>query len=277
MSYKDEFFGNPVYNDEKTFVSKKAKLTGNVKIEDECMICPFACIRADEGSPFFFGKGSNFQDGVTVHGLLDKFVKGDDGLDYSVWIGSHCSIAHGALVHGPARIGKKTFIGFKTIFHSSEIGRNSFVFIGVNVDSSKIGERVYIGTGSNVVESVLGDHVFVGKGVKIIEVEIPSKKEVSTGSTIYRIDEKLCYISPGTLVSTNYLKNNNIVYSPLNGRAYSANGLIVPQNELIDVLPDVSERSEIKFNAEVVDFNKRLANIMEKRRKAIKNWKKSQK
>lgn len=144
----DSIFGTPEFDPEECFVSSKATVIGKVIIEKDVMVAPGACLRADEGAPFKICKGTNIQDGVFVHGLLEKYVKGDDGEKYSVYIGSHCSIAHGALIHGPTKIGKKTFVGFKATVHNSTVGRNCYIGIGAIVNGVHIADNRFIHDGA---------------------------------------------------------------------------------------------------------------------------------
>lgn len=128
---------------EKSFVHPSAELWGAVEIEEYVLVAPHVSIRADEGTPFKICQGTNIQDGVIMHGLYGKFVT-IDNLDYSIYIGSHCSIAHGALIHGPTRIDKKTFIGFKAIIHSAKIGRNCYIGHGAQILGVELPDNTYV-------------------------------------------------------------------------------------------------------------------------------------
>ncbi len=136
----DDIFGTPVIHPE-AFISSKATIVGDVTIEKNVIVAPSASIRADEGAPFFIGKGTNIQDHVNLHGLLNRYVQVDNK-QYSIYIGTHCSIAHGALIHGPTKIGKKTFIGFKVTVHNSIVGRNCFIKTGADVENSNCNKPV---------------------------------------------------------------------------------------------------------------------------------------
>lgn len=98
-------------------IDPAAVVIGHVVVEKNVMICPKAVIRADEGAPIIIGEGTNVQDGVVMHAL--KYG--------NISIGKHCSIAHGATVHGPSRIGDHTFVGFNSVIVSSNIGKNAYV------------------------------------------------------------------------------------------------------------------------------------------------------
>jgi carbonic anhydrase/acetyltransferase-like protein (isoleucine patch superfamily) len=145
------------------FVDEMASVTGDVYLEENVIVAPSASIRGDEGSPFRICKGTNIQDGVIIHGLLDKFVAvGKE--KFSVYIGSHCSIAHGAFVHGPAKILKKTFIGFASIIHASEIGRNCFIDFRATIKNAMIGNYCHIGVGAIIKDVTIADNRYVKDG-----------------------------------------------------------------------------------------------------------------
>ena len=155
--FDDEFFGNPTYNDEHCYISRSARITGNVVFEDGVIVCPHVTIRADEGTPFKVCKGTNIQDAVIMHGLLNEFVEDEHGNKFSILIGSHTTIGHDALVHGPSKIGKKTFIGFKSVVHRSTVGRNCYVGIGAIIEGVHIDDFRYVRSGMVVDCQTIAD------------------------------------------------------------------------------------------------------------------------
>jgi carbonic anhydrase len=159
-------FGSSKYN-KKSFVSDRVAVIGKVTLEENVIVAPGCSLRADEGTPFRVCKGTNLQDGVILHGLLEKYVE-VDGNRYSIYIGSHCSIAHDATIHGPAKISKKTFVGFDSIIHNSEIGRNCFVDFRATIKGSAIGDRCHIGIGAIINNVKIGDNRYVKDGSVII-------------------------------------------------------------------------------------------------------------
>ncbi len=73
--------------DSSAYVHSFSRLIGDVRVGANVFIAPGSSIRADEGTPFYIGDSTNIQDGVVIHGLEKGRVRGDDGKDYSVWIG----------------------------------------------------------------------------------------------------------------------------------------------------------------------------------------------
>lgn len=155
--YFDEVFGNPIIHPE-SFVSSRASVIGLVTVEENVIIAPAASVRADEGTPFRICKGVNIQDGTTIHGLFEKYVT-VKGVKYSVYIGSHCSIAHGALVHGPAMIGKKTFVGFYSQVNFSTLGSHCYIGSRAVVEGVEIAEGRYVPTGAVIDNQKYADRL----------------------------------------------------------------------------------------------------------------------
>ncbi len=84
----------------------------------------------------------NIQDNVVIHGLkLEPHEK------CSVYIGDNVSIAHQALVHGPASIGDKTFIGFQAMVCSAKVGKDCVIEIGARVVNCSIPDGRYVPAG----------------------------------------------------------------------------------------------------------------------------------
>ena len=81
------------------YVHPTAMVIGRVHIGERAFVGPHAVIRADEAGPggtiepIVIGESANVQDCAIIHAL------GGTGVD----IGRGTSIAHAAVVHGPAR------------------------------------------------------------------------------------------------------------------------------------------------------------------------------
>ena len=112
--------------DRTAFIGPFSSVIGDVTMGANVFVAPNVSIRADEGTPFFIGCGSNLQDGVILHGLKDGRVV-VQGREYSIYIDRNVSCAHGAIVHGPCRLGSGVFIGFHAIVFDASIGDNCFV------------------------------------------------------------------------------------------------------------------------------------------------------
>ena len=108
------------------FLSPFSSVIGDVFIRDNVYIAPNVNVRADEGTPFYIGSNVNLQDGVVLHGLLNKRMS-VGGRGFSIFIGNEVTIAHGALVHGPCYIGSNVFVGFKAIVYNAIVEKGAFI------------------------------------------------------------------------------------------------------------------------------------------------------
>ena len=167
---KDEIFGK-LKRHPTAYIDDMAFLVGEIIVRENVIIAPGASVRADECAPFYIGKGTNIQDGVILHGLLNQFVQVKNK-QYSIWIGSHCSIAHQVLIHGPCCIYKKCFIGPQSQVWASHLGRNTFIGAQALIKNSKVGQRSYVGDRA----AVKGVSIPNGRYVKDFQIVSTQKK-----------------------------------------------------------------------------------------------------
>lgn len=132
---------------DSAYIHSSCNLIGDVRIKDDVHIAPGTSIRADEGTPFHIGEGTNVQDGVVIHGLQDGRVLGDDGKEYSVWIGDDASITHMALIHGPVYIGSGCFIGFRSTVFNARVGAGCVVMMHALIQDVEIPPGKYVASG----------------------------------------------------------------------------------------------------------------------------------
>ena len=137
--------------DESAYVHSFSRLIGDVRVGANVFIAPGSSIRADEGTPFYIGENSNIQDGVVIHGLEQGRVVGDDGKDYSVWIGQNTCITHMALIHGPAYIGDECFIGFRSTVFNAKVGNGCIIMMHALIQDVEIPPGKYVPSGAVIV------------------------------------------------------------------------------------------------------------------------------
>jgi carbon dioxide concentrating mechanism protein CcmM len=134
-------------------------IVGDVEIGANVSIAPGSSIQADAGSPFYIGNGATVQDGVSIHGLPQGRVMGDNDRDYSVWIGNNTSIAHKALIHGPAYIGDDCLIGFRSTVFNARVGEGCIVMMHVLIQDVEIPPGKYVPSGSIVTSQSQADRL----------------------------------------------------------------------------------------------------------------------
>ncbi len=141
------------------YVHSFSNLIGDVRVGAQVLIAPGTSIRADEGSPFYIGDGSNVQDGVVIHGLEQGRVIGEDGQPYSVWIGKNTSIAHMALIHGPAYVGNNCFIGFRSTVFNARVGDGCIIMLHCLIQDVEIPPGKYVPSGSIITTQAEADRL----------------------------------------------------------------------------------------------------------------------
>lgn len=125
--------------DSSAFIGPFSSVIGDVTIGKNTWLACNVSIRADQGTPFYIGDNTNFQDGVIVHSWANRYVK-VNGKNYAVYIGNKVSCAHNCVVHGPCYIGDNSLVGINAVVinayvkEGSYIGKGAVVFGGVVID-----------------------------------------------------------------------------------------------------------------------------------------------
>ena len=156
--------------EDTAFIHPFAVVIGDCYIGKMVMMSPTAVCRGDEGTPIHIGDFSNIQDGVLIHDLqtttdiknFDQRLFNKEGErisindsrtvqegEYSVYVGNGSSLAHDAMIHGPAWIGNDTFIGMKSIVYNAKVGNNVAVGISsVITNGVEIPDNKFVPPGS---------------------------------------------------------------------------------------------------------------------------------
>jgi carbon dioxide concentrating mechanism protein CcmM len=145
--------------DDSAYIHSFSNLIGDVTVGSNVLVAPGTSIRADEGTPFYIGDRSNVQDGVVIHGLEQGRVKGDDGKDYSVWIGKDTCITHLALIHGPAYVGNNCFIGFRSTVFNARVGDGCIVMMHALIQDVEIPPGKYVPSGAVITNQQQADRL----------------------------------------------------------------------------------------------------------------------
>jgi carbonic anhydrase/acetyltransferase-like protein (isoleucine patch superfamily) len=124
------------------YVDDAATVIGDVRIGSLVYIGPGASVRADEATPIIIGDECNVQDGAIFHGLMGSTIE----------LGRRISIAHGAVVHGPLKIGDESFVGFNSVVHNATLGQKCFVGHGALVIGVKLEDGSFVPNGA-VIDS----------------------------------------------------------------------------------------------------------------------------
>ena len=159
------------------FIHPFAVVIGDCHIGKLVFVAPTAVCRGDEGTPIYINDGANMQDGVVIHALetTDDGYNIDgrtytsmgerlDGSDprfsegYAVWIGQNTSLAHGAMVHGPAWIGDNSFVGMEAMVFNAKIGNNVAIGVSATVTGGvEIADGKFVPPGKVIVTQAEAD------------------------------------------------------------------------------------------------------------------------
>jgi carbon dioxide concentrating mechanism protein CcmM len=157
--------------DKTAYIHAFSHVIGDVRIGANVLVAPGTFIRADEGSPFSIGKSTNIQDGVVIHGLEQGRVLGDDGKEYSVWVGSHTSVTHMALIHGPVYVGDNCFIGFRSTVFNARVGKGCIVMMHALIQDVEIPPGKFVPSGAVITSQQQADRL---SDVKPSDIEFAS-------------------------------------------------------------------------------------------------------
>lgn len=139
--------------DATCYVASEAILIGEVTLQRDCSIWPYAVLRADL-SEITVSEGSSVQEHCQVHGNPGKPVD----------IGRYVTVGHGAIVHA-ATIGDEVIVGM-----------NSSVLDGAEVgDGSIIGANAVVREG----EKIPAGSLVVGVPAKIVKQADASLREIA--------------------------------------------------------------------------------------------------
>lgn len=145
---------NPVQRypsiDETALISPFSSVIGDVFLGDNVYIAPNVSVRADEGAPFYICSTVNLQEGVVLHGLVDKRISLGKN-SYSIFIGNEVTIAHGALLHGPCYIGNDVFVGFKSIVYNAIVENGAFIsYNAVVTNGVRVAKNRFVPPGAHI-------------------------------------------------------------------------------------------------------------------------------
>lgn len=175
-------------------IHPQASIIGNVIINPEVNVAPFASIRGDEGTPIYIGRGTNVQDGVVIHGLKDGRVTHNNA-EYSVYVGNNTSLAHQAQVHGPAKIGNNVFAGMQSFIYKSEIGDNVVIEPTAKVIGVKVASGRYVPAGEIIKTQEQADKL------PVIDQNYANK---DLNHEVVEVNKELAYSYPANYYMSNF-------------------------------------------------------------------------
>jgi carbon dioxide concentrating mechanism protein CcmM len=144
---------------ESAHIHPFSSLVGDVRIGVGGLVAPGASVQAEGGSSFHIGDLAQVQDGAVIRGMHQGRVMGDDDTPYAVWIGNHTAIAHMALIHGPAYVGDRCFIGFRSTIFNARIGEGCVIMMHALVQDVEIAPGRYVPSGAIITTQHQADQL----------------------------------------------------------------------------------------------------------------------
>ena len=112
---------------------------GDVQIESGVMIAPGTAVTAEQGASVRVSDGCCLLPGVVIEAIAGPpVVEPISSKAYSVYVGDGSVVAHKALIHSPAFIGKDCFIGFRSTIFNARIGDGCVVLMHALVQDVEI-------------------------------------------------------------------------------------------------------------------------------------------
>jgi carbon dioxide concentrating mechanism protein CcmM len=143
--------------DKTAAIHSLCDLIGDVEIGAHAILGAGSSIRVEEGGRSAVGQDVIIQDGVLVHGRSTGKVLGDDGQEYSIWIGRQATLSHMALVHGPVYLGDECFVGFRSTLFNTRVGNGSIIMMHALVQDVEIPPGKYVASGSIITSQTQAD------------------------------------------------------------------------------------------------------------------------
>lgn len=125
-------------------IDPSAQIIGRVILKENVFVGPLAVIRADERgpdgtvSPITIEKEVNVQDGVIIHTASGT----------EVILGAKTTVAHGATVHGPCKIGVGCFLAMRSVLYHVDLEDHVWVGMGAQVMRTALSSHTYVPAGS---------------------------------------------------------------------------------------------------------------------------------
>jgi carbonic anhydrase/acetyltransferase-like protein (isoleucine patch superfamily) len=161
-----KMIGTSPYNDTSpkihpsAFIAKDAVVIGDVTIGEGVNIWFGSKIRGDWGT-IIIDKNTSIQENTVIHSTVGGICK----------IGKYCTIAHGAVIHGPCDVGDSTLIGMNaTVLQNAKVGSGCVL------------------AGNSVIRGEAKENSLYAGVPAILKKAYPDKRTGEWGSKLY-VDE----------------------------------------------------------------------------------------
>lgn len=134
-------------------------LEGDVRLGAGSKVLPGTVVTAAPGASVVVNKGCSLLSGVLVEAISGGQVVGTDGVQCSIWLGDRATIAHKAILHSPAFIGKNCFIGLRSTVFNARLGDGCVVMMHALVQDVEVPPGRCVPSGSVIVSQHQADQL----------------------------------------------------------------------------------------------------------------------
>ena len=134
-------------------------LEGDVRVGAGSKISPGTAVTAASGASVVVNEGCLLLPGVLVEASSGGQVVGPDGARCSVWVSDRAIIAHKAILHSPAFIGKNCFIGFRSTVFNARLGDGCVVMMHALVQDVEVPPGKCVPSGSVIINQHQADQL----------------------------------------------------------------------------------------------------------------------
>ncbi len=134
-------------------------LEGDVRLGAGSKVSPGTAVTAAPGASVVVSEGCLLLPGVLVEAVSGGQVVGADGARCSIWVGLSAILAHKAIIHSPAFIGKNCFVGFRSTVFNARLGDGCVVMMHALVQDVEVPPGRCVPSGSVIVNQHQADQL----------------------------------------------------------------------------------------------------------------------
>ncbi len=134
-------------------------IEGDVRLSAGVTVAPGTAVTAEPGASVVVGEGCSLLPGVLIEGVAGAQVVSHARESSSVWLGDRTIIAHKAIIHSPAFVGKDCFIGFRSTIFNARLGDGCVVMMHALVQDVEVPPGKCIPSGSIITSQHQADQL----------------------------------------------------------------------------------------------------------------------
>ena len=146
------------HSENSAYVRSSFRLSEGSEVGADVFVAGGSSIRAGEGTFFHLGDRARIQDGAVIHSETAG-VRGQDGREYSIWIGADVCVTQMAMIQSPAYVGDDCFIGFRSTVSNAKVGDGCIVMMHALIENVEIPPGKYVPSGAVITKQQQADRL----------------------------------------------------------------------------------------------------------------------